>query len=229
MAQGQVLVVENDLDIVKVVRTYLERAGYAVEAVTSGRAGLERALEVPFDVIILDWGLPGLSGLEFIQQLRTERATPIIMLTARTEEGDRILGLERGADDYVTKPFSPRELVARVQAMLRRAALNLESQELVQRGSLLIDPLARRVEVAGRTLELTVLEFDLLYTLAREPGRVYNRDELLERVWGREYLGVDRVVDVHISNLRQKLESASLRSLIVTLRGIGYKFTETFE
>ncbi len=229
MTRGQVLVVEDDLDIVKVVKTYLERAGYAVEAVTSGRAGLERALEVSFDVIVLDWNLPGLSGLEFMEQLCTERATPIIMLTARTEEGDRVLGIERGADDYVTKPFSPRELVARVQAMLRRAALNADSQEVLRRGSLVIEPLARRVEVAGRVIELTVLEFDLLYTLAREPGRVYNRDELLERIWGRDYLGVDRVVDVHISNLRHKLESASLRSLIVTLRGIGYKFTESFE
>ena len=229
MTRGQVLVVEDDLDIVKVVKAYLERADYAVEAVTSGRAGLERALEASFDVIVLDWNLPGLSGLEFMEQLRTERATPIIMLTARTEEGDRVLGLERGADDYMTKPFSPRELVARVQAMLRRAALNVDNPEMLRRGSLVIEPLARRVTVSGRTLEMTVLEFDLLYTLAREPGRVYHRDELLERVWGLDYLGVDRVVDVHISNLRQKLEVASLRSLIVTLRGVGYKFTEIFE
>ncbi len=225
---GQILVVEDDQDIVRVVKAYLEREGFSVEIALDGLSGLDKALDGSPELIVLDWMLPGLDGLEFIKRLRQEKHTPVIMLTARAEEPDRVLGLELGADDYVAKPFSPRELVARVKAVLRRMRNTTErEQEALSRGSLLIDPMHRSVRMEGRRLDLTTLEFDLLYTLASQPGRVFRRDELLDRVWGRDFEGVDRVVDVHVSNLRQKLDAASDQpSLVLTVRGIGYKFTE---
>ena len=220
------MLVEDDRDIVKVVKAYLERAGYAVEAVFNGLEGLELALKRDFDVFILDWNLPGLSGLELMRRVRQTKTAPIIMLTARTEEADRVLGLERGADDYVIKPFSPRELVARVRALQRRlrpAEPNV--QQPLRYGSIIIDEQSRRVSVEGIPVGLTTLEFDLLLFLAQQPERVFRREELLERVWGSDFSGVDRVVDVHVSNLRQKLGLTA--SSIVTLRGVGYKFSES--
>jgi two-component system, OmpR family, alkaline phosphatase synthesis response regulator PhoP len=220
----RILIVEDDPDIVRVVQTYLERAGYQVEVALDGLTGLTIALETPPELIVLDWMLPGLDGLEFIERLRREQRTPIIMLTARTEEHDRILGLDFGADDYVSKPFSPRELVARVKVVLRRSE-TLDSQEPLRLGPLTIDPARRSVTRDGTSIELTALEFDLLYTLASQPGRVFRRGELLDRVWGTDFEGVDRVVDVHISNLRQRLETdPSQPKLILTVRGVGYKF-----
>jgi two-component system, OmpR family, alkaline phosphatase synthesis response regulator PhoP len=224
----RILVVEDDLDIVRVVSTYLERSGFAVETAFDGLTGLSRALEHPPELIVLDWMLPGLDGLEFMKRLRRAMATPVIMLTARSEETDRVLGLEFGADDYVTKPFSPRELVARVKAVLRRTASREDERRLsLRRGPLMIDPGRRSVTLDGAPVALTTLEFDLLYALARHPGRVFSRDELLDQVWGSDFEGVDRVVDVHISNLRQKLEAAFHHTdLLLTVRGIGYKLRE---
>jgi two-component system alkaline phosphatase synthesis response regulator PhoP len=224
----RILIVEDDPDIVRVVRTYLEGAGYRVDTALDGITGLTLALDSCPNLIVLDWMLPGLDGLEFMKRLRREQRTPVIMLTARSEESDRIAGLDIGADDYVSKPFSPRELVARVKAVLRRdEMLTGRPQDPIKRASLVIDPSSRSVTVSGRELELTTLEFDLLYTLASQAGRVFRRDELLERVWGGDFGGVDRVVDVHISNLRQKLEGASPgMPALMTVRGVGYKFRE---
>jgi two-component system alkaline phosphatase synthesis response regulator PhoP len=225
---GTVLLVEDDKDIVRVVRTYLERDGFTVEVAEDGLTGLQKALENPPNLIVLDWMLPGLNGLEFMQRLRNERQTPIIMLTARTEESDRVLGLELGADDYVTKPFSPRELAARVKSVLRRATQTVQATfEPITIGVMTIDPTKRSALLEGRPLELTTLEFDLLHTLAQSPGRVFTRDELLDRVWSRDFSGIDRVVDVHISNLRQKIEHDPERPhWILTVRGVGYKMAE---
>lgn len=224
----RILIVEDDPDIVRIVKAYLEHAGYRVETALDGLSGLTTALEISPDLIVLDLMLPGIDGFEFMKRLRRERQTPVIMLTARGEEDDRVIGLELGADDYISKPFAPRELVARVGAVLRRFHAAQEiSQDPIRRGPLTIDPSRRTVSCGGTMLELTALEFDLLYTLASQPGRVYTRDELLDRVWGSDFGGVDRVVDVHISNLRQKLETDLAHpSLLLTIRGIGYKFTE---
>jgi two-component system, OmpR family, alkaline phosphatase synthesis response regulator PhoP len=225
---GRILVVEDDLGIARAVRAYLEKEGFEVDVVTDGLLALQRALaEAPL-LIVLDWMLPGLDGLEFMRRLRQEQRTPIIMLTARIEENDRILGLEFGADDYVTKPFSPRELVARVKAVLRRTE-NAEERdpEVLVAGPLVIDLVRHTVTCDDAPLELTVLEFNLLHTLANQPGRVFTRDELLSRVWGTDFVGVDRVVDVHVSHLRHKLEAdPEVPTLILTVRGVGYKLAE---
>ncbi|CAN5640493.1 response regulator transcription factor [soil metagenome] len=224
----RILIVEDDPDIVQVVRAYLEGSGYAVDVAGDGRAGLSCALTAPPALIVLDWMLPSLDGLEFMRILRRTSAVPVIMLTARIEESDRILGLEFGVDDYVTKPFSPRELVARVRAVLRRAAASDDGGEApLERGSLHIDPGRRRVCVVGEDIEVTAREFDLLHTLALRPGRVFRREELLDRVWGSDADVVDRVVDVHVSNLRRKLDAhPASAGAIVTMRGVGYAFRE---
>jgi DNA-binding response OmpR family regulator len=225
---ARILVVEDDPDIVCVVKSYLERSEFVVDTASDGLSGLARALEDPPALIVLDWMLPGIDGLEFMKRLRNEQQTPVIMLTARGEEDDRIKGLQLGADDYVPKPFSPRELVARIEAVLRRMQPPTEQeQEPLTRGPLVIDPSRHNVTRDDEPIELTTLEFNLLYTLARYPGRVYSRDELLERIWGGDFAGVDRVVDVHVSNLRQKLErEPTSPRLLLTVRGVGYKFSE---
>ena len=225
---GRILVVEDDDGIVRAVKAYLERAGFEVSVASDGLLGLHQALAESPTLIVLDWMLPGLDGLEFMRRLRREQRTPVIMLTARTEENDRIVGLELGADDYVTKPFSPRELVARVKAVLRRAEPSEEGDpDRLVTGPIVIDLARRTVSREGVPLDLTVLEFNLLHTLASQPGRVFSRDELLSRVWGADFSGVDRVVDVHISHLRHKLEvDSETPGLVVTVRGIGYKLAE---
>jgi two-component system, OmpR family, alkaline phosphatase synthesis response regulator PhoP len=221
----RILIVEDDPDIVHVAKAYLEKDGFQVDVARDGLIGFEKATQFPPNLIVLDWMLPGLDGITFLHRLRKEHKTPVIMLTARTEEVDRLKGLAL-ADDYITKPFSPKELVARVKAVLRRFDSSDTTPVVITHGNLTIDP-ARRVALRGSVpLELTVLEFDLLYTFAKSPGRVFRRDELLERVWGRDYDGVDRVVDVHVSNLRQKLEpDPDHPSYLLTIRGIGYKLT----
>ncbi len=222
---SRILVVEDDADAAQVVSAYLTREGYAVEVAHDGAAGLQAALTAPPALVVLDWMLPGVAGPEFLTALRREQRTPVIMLTARSEESDRIVGLELGADDYVVKPFSPRELVARVRAVLRRSQARevAEADEAVEHRGLRVDPLQRQASFAGREVELTTLEFDLLFALARAPGRVFSRNDLIERVWGPDFTGVDRVVDVHVSNLRQKLASVGADALLVTVRGVGYK------
>ena len=221
----RILVVEDDDDVVRVVVAFLEREGYRVETARDGAIGLERALAAPPDLVILDWMLPVLDGPAFLVRLRSEQDAPVIMLTARTEEDDRITGLEIGADDYVTKPFSPRELVARVRAVLRRRDGGSDDRALaIEHRGLRIDPGARTVEREGRRAEVTTVEFDLLYALASAPGRVFRRTELLDRVWGEAFAGVDRVVDVHVSHLRRKLEPLDADGMIATVRAVGYKF-----
>lgn len=223
-----ILVVEDDPDLVQFVKAYLERAGYTVRTARDGLTGLSAALEGYPDLIVLDWMLPGIDGLELMKRLRRERRTPVVMLTARGEEDDRIRGLELGADDYVSKPFAPRELVARVGSVLRRLDAAQEQGEVpYKRGRLTIDPSRRSVTQGGEPFDLTAREFNLLHTLASQPGRVYRRGELLDRVWGDDFAGVDRVVDVQMSNLRQKLEAEPARPrLLLTVRSVGYKFTE---
>jgi DNA-binding response OmpR family regulator len=217
-----VLIVEDDPDVVRVARAYLEREGYRVLVEGDGEAGMLRARAERPDVVVLDWMLPKASGIEVLRRLRRESDVPVLFLTARTDEADRVLGLELGADDYLVKPFSPRELVARVGAILRRGGLRDDAHERVRHVALELDADARIALVDGHVVDLTALEFDLLHAFAAAPGRVFRREELIERVWGTSYFGGDRVVDVHVSNLRQKLASAGGEDLIRTVRGVGY-------
>ncbi|MDQ3398056.1 MAG: response regulator transcription factor [Deinococcota bacterium] len=226
MSNTRILLIEDDPDIARVVETYLRRSGFEVEVVYDGPSGLARALAAPPALIVLDLMLPGLDGFELLKRLRPTLATPVIMLTARGEAEDRLQGFEHGADDYVPKPFHPPELVARVKAVLRRAQPE-RTDERLEVGDLSIDPGKRTVTRAGEALDLTAVEFDLLLVFAANPGRVFRRDDLLDRVWGRDFVGVDRVVDVHVSNLRQKLEpDPGNPRYLLTLRRVGYKFTE---
>lgn len=218
-----ILLIEDDPDVAHLVTAYLQREGYRVVVERDGTAGLlHYQLDRP-DLVVLDWMLPGSSGIDTLRRLRRESDVPVLFLTARSEEADRVLGLELGADDYLTKPFSPRELVARVGAILRRTdGAARDRREIIRHGPLAIDSASRLARVAGEVIPLTTLEFDLLRTLAEAPGRVFARAELLARVWERDYDGSDRVVDVHISNLRQKLAASSATELIHTVRGVGY-------
>ncbi len=226
MSNTRILLIEDDPDIARVIETYLRRGGFDVEVVYDGPSGLECALAAPPALIVLDLMLPGLDGFELLKRLRPTLATPVIMLTARGEAEDRLKGFEHGADDYVPKPFHPPELVARVQAVLRRTQ-PARTTEVIEVGDLSIDPDKRTVTRAGATLDLTAVEFDLLLVFAANPGRVFRRDDLLNRVWGRDFVGVDRVVDVHVSNLRQKLElDPGNPRYLLTLRRVGYKFSE---
>lgn len=219
-----ILIVEDDPDIAQIVKSYLEKDGFAVEIARDGFSGLDKALELKPALIILDWMLPGIDGISLIQRLQKHQRTPVIMLTAKAEETDRLKGLAL-ADDYISKPFSPREMLARVKAVLRRG--NTFPEDVIRLGDLQIDVQKRQVMRRGQTLDLTTLEFDLLYTLAQQPERVFSRDELLKRVWGEDFMGVDRVVDVHISNLRQKLElNPETPQWLLTVRGIGYKLSK---
>ena len=233
MAGERILIVEDEANIVNLVRAYLEREGFAVKTVADGRAALQQVHTARPDLIILDLMLPGIDGLEVCRRVRQESDVYIIMLTAKSEEADRIVGLELGADDYLTKPFSPRELVARVKAVLRRrregdAASGLpgraESGTIVA-GPLTIDLARRRVTKGGQPIDLTTLEFDLLRVFADDPGIVFSRAQLLQRVWGYDYVGDERVVDVHIGLLRKKIEDdPSEPALLKTVRGVGYKY-----
>lgn len=223
MTKARLLVIEDDPDTARVLRAYLEHAGFEVDIAVDGLTGLDIALEERADLIVLDWMLPGLDGIEVLERLRPEVQTPIILLTARGETEDRMQGFEHGVDDYVPKPFHPPELLARIHAVLRRSRPD-EHDKPLEVGDLAIDPRTRRVYLAGEEVNLTTLEFDLLHLFATNPGRVFRRNELLDRAWGRDFTGVDRVVDVHVSNLRQKIEKDSGSSFIQTIRGIGYAF-----
>jgi DNA-binding response OmpR family regulator len=222
----RVLVVEDDPTVSEVVVRYLEREGFAVEAVGDGRVGLERALADVPALVVLDLMLPGIDGLEVCRRLRAVAPVPVIMLTARGDEEDRVLGLELGADDYLAKPFSPRELTARVKAVLRRAAEPFPShpEPRLSFDGLVIDPAAREVMLDGTLVALTAREFDLLSFLARSARRAFRREQLLEHVWGFTY-GDTATVTVHIRRLREKIErdpSAPLH--LVTVWGVGYRF-----
>ena len=225
MTKPKILVVDDEPSIVKLLEAYLKPEGYEVFTASDGPSGLKSAQAFKPDLIILDIMLPGMDGIELLTRLRRESEAYVILLTARTEETDRIVGLTVGADDYVTKPFSPRELTARVKAAFRRIQRGAASESA---GSVLafrhvrVDAGAHLVTVEDETVELTALEFELLRALAENRGRVLTREQLLEKVWGGDYFGETRVVDVHLGHVRQKLGGR----FIVTVRGVGYRFED---
>lgn len=229
-----ILVVDDEESILELVTFNLKKEGFQVDTALDGQQALDKVASRQPDLVVLDWMLPGLDGLEVCRRLRSDPNTadlPIIMLTARGEEMDKILGLELGANDYVTKPFSPRELAARIKAHLRAAqpktASAHKNSRVIRLGGLHLDAdryLARKDDI---TLELAPKEFELLFLLAASPGRVYRREDILDRVWGYDYPADTRTVDVHIRHLRQKVEDdANNPSLLLTVRGVGYKFKE---
>jgi DNA-binding response OmpR family regulator len=220
---GVALVIEDDEAIGALVGAYLERAGFDVVHECTGVGGLDAAAREQPRFVVLDLALPDLDGLDICRQLRDSADVPILILTARDEEADRIIGLELGADDYVTKPFSPRELVARVRAVLRRAEPVPLDAHVIELGELSIDFRSRAVAVGGSAIELRTLEFELLAELARHAGRVVTRDRLLDQVWGISFAGGTRTVDVHVAQLRKKLGRPQL---IQTVRGLGYRLLE---
>ncbi len=241
-----ILVVEDEVDLNNLVRSHLEAEGHTVHQTFDGPGALKLVEETRPDLIILDWMLPGMDGLSVCRQVRQRHLTPILMLTARSEEIDRVLGLEVGADDYVVKPFSIRELMARVRAMLRRVSLDAQMNQAdamqtapvaglggavvppaaqpITRGSLIVDVASHSASLDGQDLDLTPKEFELLALLAAHPGRAFSRDFLLQSLWGYDYDGVDRTVDTHIVRLRKKL--GAVGDQIVTVWGVGYRFTE---
>jgi len=225
MGGETILVVDDESKIVKTVRAYLEDAGFRVATAGDGQTALTVFRHERPALVVLDLGLPGIGGLDVARTLRKESSVPIIMLTARVDETDRLIGLELGADDYVTKPFSPRELVARVRAVLRRAGGEREqAPPPIVAGEITIDLERRQVTVGGRAVELTPTEFELMALLARHPGRVFTRLELLDRVQGYAFEGYERTVDAHVKNLRQKIEPDPKRPrYVVTVFGVGYK------
>lgn len=221
-----VVVVDDEPPLVELVTRYLEREGYRVHAAHDGLAALEVIARTDPDVVVLDLMLPGIDGLEVARRIRRERDPYIVMLTARTDEVDRIVGLRVGADDYVTKPFSPNELVARIQAMLRRPR-QLQPRGVRRFGDLTVDPEARVVTVGGEAVELTRTEFDLLDALSDQPRLVLTKERLLERVWGSAAYRDDHVVAVHVANLRRKLGDTSEEPrFIQTVRGVGYRMCD---
>jgi DNA-binding response OmpR family regulator len=221
----RVLVVEDSAVFQAIIREALEREGFSVALANNGHEGLELARELEPPVVLLDLNLPGLDGLEVCRRLRQFSDAYIVMLTGRDDEVDKLVGLSAGADDYVVKPFSGRELVARVRAMLRRPRSGGPSDALRRIGDLEIDTRARDVRAGGRAVGLTRIEFDLLDALSAEPRVVFSRDQLLQRVWGPTWFGDDHVVDVHLSKLRQKLgDNPQNPRYISTVRGIGYRF-----
>ncbi|WP_366921962.1 response regulator transcription factor [Metallumcola ferriviriculae] len=226
---ARILVVDDEDSIIELVSYNLKNAGYEVITAADGLAGEKKALAEHPDLIVLDVMLPGRDGLEVCRNVRrVDEDVPILMLTAKKDEIDRILGLEMGADDYLVKPFSPRELVARVKAILRRTKKSAARQgHALMLNDISLDLDKRLVTVAGETVELTSREFDLLELLMRSPGRVFSREKLLQMLWGEEYFGDYRTIDVHIRHLRQKVESDPSRpKSIVTVWGVGYKFGE---
>jgi two-component system alkaline phosphatase synthesis response regulator PhoP len=222
-----ILVVDDEPKIVKQARDYLERAGFRVIDAPDGKIALVRARGQRPDLVVLDLNLPEMDGLDVCRALRRESDVPIIMLTARVEETDRLIGLELGADDYITKPFSPRELVARVRAVLRRAQGGVHQPGVVRVGDLEIDLEGHKVTRGGESIHLTRSEFNLLAMLAQNPGQTFSREQLLDRLHGVAYDGFDRSVDAHVKNVRRKLEpDLGNPRYILTVYGVGYKFTD---
>jgi two-component system phosphate regulon response regulator PhoB len=222
-----ILVVDDEPDLLELVRFNLDRAGFRVETAASGEEALARLRRSTPDLVVLDLMLPDLSGEEVCRRLRADpglTGLPVIMLTAKSEEVDRVVGFELGADDYVTKPFSPRELVLRVKALLRRSYEGAATSVPLERGTLRLDPERHRCAVRGEEVELTAKEFQLLEALMRRPGRVMTREMLLDEVWGSDIAVTSRTIDTHLKRLREKLGAAS--ELIETVRGLGYRFAE---
>jgi two-component system phosphate regulon response regulator PhoB len=223
----RILVVDDEPDLLELVRFQLEQAGFEVETAPDGRIGLEAIRRRRPSLVVLDWMLPDLPGTEVCRQLRADpalRDLPVLLLTAKAEEIDRVVGFELGADDYVTKPFSPRELVLRVQAILRRSAGDAAPAGAIERGPLLLDPERHRCSVEGAEVTLTAKEFRLLEALMTRPGRVLSRQRLLDEVWGTDITVTERTIDTHLKRLREKLGAAG--DQIETVRGVGYRFAE---
>jgi len=224
----RVLIIEDDRDIVELVRYNLANEGFQVNAAFDGSSGLSTLKKTPPDLLLLDLMLPKMSGLDICREIRKDESLnrlPVLMLTARGDEADRVVGLEMGADDYVTKPFSPRELIARVKALLRRAEPPVDSPRVIEIGRLAIDPASYRVSHSGKPVPLSTLEFRLLYYLASRPNRVFTRDQLLDAVWGTDRFVTPRSVDVYVRRLREKIESDPENPLhLKTVRGAGYLF-----
>jgi len=226
MALGKILIVDDEPSIINIINAYFKPEGYEVFTAADGNQAMKVFHAFKPDLIILDVMLPGMDGIEVLTRLRRESNVYVILLTAKTEEMDRVIGLTVGADDYVTKPFSPRELTARVKSAFRRLSVSADKENhlpVLSFKSCLIDRGSRRVTVNGEIIELTAIEFDLLYALAENRGRVLSREQLLEKVWGGDYFGEIRVVDVHLGHVRQKL---GRNELIVTVRGVGYRFED---
>lgn len=225
-----ILLVDDEPKIVKLARDYLEAGGFRVAAAGDGKTALAAFRYEQPDLVVLDLNLPGMNGLDVCRAIRREADTPIIMLTARVEEVDRLIGLELGADDYITKPFSPRELVARVRAVLRRARGNVQQPHLVRAGDVEIDLVGHRASRGGQPLQLTRIEFEILAALVGQPGRTFTREQLLDRIHGDMYAGYDRSVDAHVRNLRRKLEpNLDEPRYILTVYGVGYKFNDVID
>jgi DNA-binding response OmpR family regulator len=223
----KVLVVDDEPKIVQLARDYLEHAGFAVVVAHDGKAALATARAHKPDLVVLDLGLPELDGLDVARMLRGESNVPIVMLTGRSEESDKLVGLEIGADDYVTKPFSPKELVARVRAVLRRTERPRSDAEIVRVGEITLDMPRMRTTLADRAVDLTPTEFQLLVTMAREPGRVFTRAQLLDAVHGVAFESYERAIDAHVKNIRHKLEPDPTRPrYLLTVYGVGYRFAE---
>ena len=222
-----VLVVEDEIEIARVVRDYLRNAGFEVIVVGDGGSAVASVRSAKPDLLVLDLGLPGRDGLDVAREIRRWSDTPIVMLTARGDETDRIVGLEIGADDYVVKPFSPKELVARVRAVLRRTRTAARGDEIVRAGDVEIDTAKMRVSVGGAQVDLTPTEFQLLATLVREPGRVFTRSQLLDAVHGVAIESYERAIDAHVKNIRRKIEpTPGSPRYVVTVHGIGYRFAD---
>jgi DNA-binding response OmpR family regulator len=222
-----ILVVDDEPKIVQLARDYLEHAGFAVITAGDGPSALHAAKVRHPDLVVLDLGLPGLDGLEVLRTIRGVASTPVVVVTARDAELDKLLGLELGADDYVTKPFSPRELVARVRAVLRRSARAAEPGDHIEAGDLVLDASRMRATVRGRAIDLTPTEFSLLATMAREPGRVFTRSQLLDALHGVAFEAYERAIDAHVKNIRRKLEPEPSRPrYVLTVYGVGYRVAE---
>ena len=225
-AMARILVVDDEPKIVRLVRDYLEHGGFEVIVARDGREALMRVRTEHPDLVVLDLGLPGVDGLDVTRSLRRDSAVPLIMLTARDTETDKVLGLELGADDYLTKPFSPRELVARIRAVLRRRERS-DVDETIRVGELLIDVPRLRAEVAGRPVALTGSEFELLATMARQPGRVFTRSQLLDAIHGQAIESFERAIDAHVKNIRRKLEPDPRHPrYLLTVYGVGYRLAD---
>ena len=225
MTRKKILIVDDEIQVCELLKAYLEKDGYEVITALDGKSALEEANRAKPDLILLDLGLPEINGLDVCRTIRSRSSVPIIMLTARVEETDKIIGLEIGADDYITKPFSPREVMARIRAVLRRHDEGITKDELLTVGDLSLDFTQHEATYAGRPLLLTVAEFKLLSVLARNPGRVYTRLQLMDTAFGEAYEGYERTMDAHIKNIRQKMAiSAPTHSdPLITMRGVGYK------
>lgn len=226
MSDTRILIVDDEPELRGMLRKYLTNDGFTVDDVATGSEATAYLRASVTDLVILDVGLPDIDGFEVLRHMRASSDVPVIMLTARTDEIDRVVGLSVGADDYVTKPFSPRELVARINAVLRRGRVTEPSNhDVLGFSRLSINSRSREVLVGGETVEMSALEFNLLTALAESPDRVFSRQQLLDRVWGWDHFGVDRVVDVHIGNIRKAIgDDASAPRYIATVRGAGYKF-----